>query len=138
MFTRWRRPPTLLQHLQLQSKDCILTRFMTLIATFILATSVLFRPPLDYRVPVSIIVSVAAVMLAVQSLRIGKIAYAVLFVSIVGIFTPFRSHQFSPVLTSILDLLTLSLLGASSTMIRKSRRPVVSSVAPSISGPYGA
>jgi len=103
---------------------------MTLIATFVLGTSVLFRSSPDYRMPVCVIVSMAAVMVAVRSLFNGKIAYAMLFLSILGIFTPFRSSQFSPVLNSILDLLTLALLAASPMMIRKSTPPVVTSTTP--------
>jgi hypothetical protein len=111
---------------------------MTLIATFVLATSVLFSSSPEYRMPVCVIVSMAAVLLAVRSLFTGKIAYAVLFLSIVGIFTPLRSGQFSPVVASILDLLTLSLLAASPMMIRRSRRPVVTGPTPEKLGSRGA
>jgi len=103
---------------------------MTLMATFVLATSVLFRSSPNYRMPVCVIVSMAGIMLAVRSLLTGKVAYAVVFLAILGIFTPFRSRQFSPVPASILDLLTLALLAASPMMIRKSTTPVVASATP--------
>jgi NADH:ubiquinone oxidoreductase subunit 6 (subunit J) len=77
--------------------------------------------------PVCVIVSMAAVLLAVRSLFTGKIVYALLFLAILGIFTPFRSSQFAPVLVSILDLATLTLFAVSPMMLRKSRTPVFTS-----------
>jgi Ca2+/Na+ antiporter len=103
---------------------------MTLVATAALAASGLFRSSPDYRMPVCIIVSMAAVMLAVRSFFTGKIVYALLFLAILGIFTPFRSSQFSPVLVSILDLATLALFAVSPMILRKSRTPVVTSAPP--------
>ena len=99
---------------------------MTLIATAALAAAVLFRFSAGNRMPVSIIVSIAAIMLAVRSLFRGKIFWALLFLGVLGVFTPFRSGQFSHVLVSVLDLATLALFAGSPRIFRKSRIPVVS------------
>jgi uncharacterized protein DUF6804 len=98
-----------------------LTRFITLIATATLAAGVLFRFSSDHRRVLSFIVSMAAVMLAVRSLSAGKILCALLFLSVLGIFTPFRSSQLSHALISVLDLATLALFAVSPMMLRRSR-----------------
>lgn len=103
---------------------------MTLIATAALSTAVLFRSLPDNRMLVCIIVSIAAVMLAVRSLFTGKIVWALLFPLVLGVFTPFRSSQFSYVLSSIIDLATLALFAASPTMLRKWAMPTVSNQPP--------
>jgi len=97
-----------------------LTRLVTLIATVILAAAVCFGLPSDYRLSVSIIVSAAALLLVVQSLSTGRIMGALIFLGIVGVFTPLRSSQFSDTFTSILDLVTLALFAASPVLLRKS------------------
>jgi hypothetical protein len=101
-----------------------LTRLITFIATTILAASELFRFPPDYRLPVCVIGSVAAVALVIGSLSTGKVVWALLFLGALGIFTPFRTGQLSHVLVSILDLATLALFASSSIMFRKSATPV--------------
>ena len=106
-------------------KTCFLTRLMTLLATAALAATVLFHWTHDYRVSLSVIVSLAALTLVVRSLSTGKLVWALIFLGVLGIFTPFRSGQFSSVLVSILDLATLALFSASPMMLRESRAPAV-------------
>jgi hypothetical protein len=106
-----------------------LTRLITLLATAALAAAVLFRFSHDYRISVCVIVSLAALTLAVRSLSTGKLLSALLFLGVLGVFTPFRSSQFSNVFVSILDLATLALFAASPMMLRVSRTPAVT-VAP--------
>jgi len=77
------------------SKTCILTRVISLFATVALAASVLFRYSLDYRTPVCIVVSVATITLAVRSILTGKLLWALLFASVLGLFTPFHPTQVS-------------------------------------------
>jgi hypothetical protein len=126
-FTPW----TALLHgqQQLQSKACILTRtltrLMTLIATVTLAAAILFRSPSDFRMEVCLIVSVAATTLAVRSLLTGKLVWTLLFLGVLGVFTPFHRTQFSPLLISILDMATLALLAASPIFLGKSASPLL-------------
>lgn len=95
-------------------------RLITWIATATLATAVLFRSSADYRMPVCIIVSVATTVLAVRSLLVGKLVWALLFLGVLGIFTPFQRGQFSQEFVSIFDLATLALFAASPLLLRKS------------------
>jgi uncharacterized protein DUF6804 len=92
---------------------------MALFATIALAASVLFRSSADYRMLISIVVSVAALLLVVRSLSKGKVVWSVLFLVALGVFTPFRISHFSPELISIFDLATLALFAASPMMLRK-------------------
>jgi hypothetical protein len=102
-----------------------LTRLITFIATVTLAAAVLFRFSFDSRTAVCIIVSAATTVLAVRSLLSGKLVWALLFLSVLGIFTPFQRGQFSHVHISILDMATLALFAASPMILRKSTRPLV-------------
>jgi hypothetical protein len=97
---------------------------MTLLATAALAAAVLFRWSHDYRLSLSVIVCLAALTLVVRSLSTGKLVLALIFL---GIFTPFRSGQFSTAVVSVLDLATLALFAASPMMLRQSRVPAISS-----------
>jgi hypothetical protein len=89
-------------------------------ATVTLAVAVLFRSPSDFRMGLCIIVSVAAVTLAVRSLLTGKLVWALLFLGVLGAFTPFHLTQFSHLIISILDMATLALLAASPMLLGKS------------------
>ena len=100
-------------------------RLITLIATVTLAAAVLFRSPSDFRMALCIVVSVAATMLAARSLLAGKLAWALLFLGVLGVFAPFHRTQFSHFLISILDMATLALLAASPIILRKSTRTFV-------------
>jgi hypothetical protein len=112
------------------TKWCVLIRLITWIATATLAAAVLFRSSTDYRMAVCIIVSVATTTLAVRSLLIGKLVWALLFLGVLGIFTPFQRGQFSHVLISIFDLATLALFAVSPMLLRKSFMPRVSTPPP--------
>jgi hypothetical protein len=102
-----------------------LTRLTTLIATATLASAVFFRFSSDFRVGVCIIVSVATLTLAVRSLLTGRFVWALLFASLLGLFTPFHPFQFSDVRTSILDMATLALFAASPIIFGKFACPLV-------------
>ena len=120
------RPATLLDdRLRLQSKARILMRLMTLIATVTLAAAILFRSPSDFRMGVCIMVSGAATALAVRSLFTGKLVWTLLFLGVLGVFTPFHRTQFSHLVVSILDMATLALLAASPIILGKSSSPLV-------------
>src|SRR5207302_10012065 len=97
----------------------------TLFATVVLAAAVLFRYSLDYRMPVYIIVSLAAATVAVRAVLTGKFVPALLFASVLGLFTPFHPTQFSYLRTSILDMATLALFAASPIIFAKSAGPLV-------------
>lgn len=99
-------------------KPPIVTRVITLLATTALAAAVLFRFSLDSRIPVCIVVCIAAILLAVRSFITGKILYGLLFLGILGVFTPFRSSHLSYALVSILDFATLALFAASPLMFK--------------------
>ncbi len=109
---------------QLWSKACILTRAITLFATVALAASVLFRYSLGYRMPLCTIVSLAAAAVSVRAVRNGKLVWALLFGSVLGLFTPFHPTQFSYMRTSILDMATLALFAASPIIFGKSAGPL--------------
>lgn len=97
---------------------------MTLVSMATLAIAVLWRSSPDYRVPVGVIVSVVAIMLAVRALSTRKFIWGLLFLGVLGVFTPFRTNQFSHALVSTLDMATLALFALSPIMLRKSRTPV--------------
>jgi hypothetical protein len=50
--------------------------------------------------------------------------WGVVFLGLLGVFTPFRSSQFSGALVCTLDMLTLALFAASPIMFRKSANRV--------------
>ncbi len=98
---------------------------MTLIAMATLAAAVLFRSPSDFRMGVCIIVSVAAIALIVRGLFTGQFLWALLFLGVLGVFTPFHPTEFSHLVISILDMATLALLAGSSIILGKSAHPFV-------------
>ena len=93
---------------------------MALLATLTLALAVLFRSPSDYRILVCIIVSAATISLAVRSLFIGKPVWALLFLAILGLFTPFQVSRLSYAFRSIVDMASLALFAASPFILSKS------------------
>jgi hypothetical protein len=92
--------------------------------TVALAASVLFRYSMDYRTPVCIVVSLAAVAFSVRAFLTGKFVSGILFASVLGLFTPFHPTQFTYLRTSILDMATLALFAASPIIFRKSAGPL--------------
>lgn len=85
-----------------------------------LAMAVLWRSSPDYRMPVCLVVSAGSIFLAVRSFSRGKFILGLLFLGTLGVFTPFRSGQFSHALVPILDMATLALFAASPFLITKS------------------
>jgi len=73
--------------------------------------------------PLSIIVSLAAATFSVRAVVTGKLVRALLFASVLGLFTPFHPTQVSNVRTSILDMATLALFAAAPIIFRKSAGP---------------
>src|SRR5580700_6284347 len=108
-----------------RSEACILTRLLTLIATITLAAAVLFRSPSDFRMAVCIVVSVAAAMVVIRCLFTGKLLWTLLFLGVLGIFTPFHRTQFSHFVVSMLDMATLALMAASPIILGKFTNPFV-------------
>jgi hypothetical protein len=100
---------------------------MTLIAMATLALAVLWRSSPDYRIAILVIVSVAAVMLAIRALSARKPIWGLVYLGVLGVFTPFRSSHFSHALVSTIDMATLALFAVSPIVLKKSRTPVVSS-----------
>lgn len=98
----------------------IMTYVMTLIATFTLAAAILYRSPSDFRMELSIIVSVAAAAIGVRSFLTGKFVWTLLFLGVLGVFTPFHRAELSHLLVSILDMATLALLAASPIILGRS------------------
>jgi hypothetical protein len=97
-----------------------LTRIIALLATVTLALAVWFRSPSDYRMTVCIIVSVAALTVVLRCLFTQRIVWALPFLGILGIFTPFQISRFSHQLISIVDIASLALFAASPMILRES------------------
>ena len=69
---------------------------------------------------VGVVVSVGAIVLAVSAFSAHKVIWGLVFLGLLGVFTPFRSSQFSSALVATFDMLTLALFAASPIMFRKS------------------
>jgi hypothetical protein len=102
---------------------CVLTRLTTFIAIATLAVAVLFYSSTDQWMPICVVVSVASIVLVLRSLFTGKVVIAMLFLGVLGLFTPFRNSPFSHVVVSIFHLATLALFAVSPIMLRKSVAP---------------
>ena len=70
---------------------------------------------------ICILVSLGGITLAIRALSAGKLASGLVFVGVLGVFTPFRSAQFSHALVSTLDMATLALFAISPFLLRKPR-----------------
>ena len=103
-------------------KTCNLRKFITLFTVVTLAAAVLWRSSPDYRMVVEVVVSVGAIVLAVSALAAHKVIWGLVFLGLLGVFTPFRSSQFSSALVATFDMLTLALFAASPIMFRKPLR----------------
>jgi len=108
----------------------MLTRFTALLATITLAVAVLLRSPLEYRVIVCIVVSMATITLSIRSLLSGRPAWAILFLAVVGLFTPFQINRFPHSFVSVIDMATLALFACSPLILK---RP-----APAVTPPQGS
>jgi hypothetical protein len=79
---------------------------------------------MDYRTPVCIIVSLAAVTFSVRAILTREFVSALLFAGVLALFTPFHLTQLSYLCISILKMATLALFAASPIIIRKSAGPL--------------
>jgi hypothetical protein len=93
-----------------------------------LAGAVLWESSPDYRMVVAVIVSGAAIMLAVQAFSSRKFIWGLVFLGVLGIFTPFQRGRFPGVLVAVLDIATLALFAVSPIVLRKSFTPAASSI----------
>ncbi len=93
---------------------------MALLATLTLALAVLFRSPADYRLTVCIIVSLAAILFVAHCLMTARFLWALPFLALLGIFTPFHVSRFSHGFISILDMATMALFAATPMILRRS------------------
>ena len=105
----------------------MLTRVMTLAAIAVLAVPVLSHSSPDIRMTTSIVVSVSAVILALRAFSLNRFLWGLVFLAVLGAFTPFRPAVFSPALVLTLDLVALVLFAISPMILRKSKTPVISS-----------
>jgi hypothetical protein len=97
----------------------MLTRVMALLATLTLALAVLFRSPSDYRMAVCIVASGAACALVIRCILTGRLGWALPFLGILGIFTPFHLGRFSHGFVSVVDMASLALFAASPLILGK-------------------
>jgi hypothetical protein len=93
---------------------------MTFISMATLVAAVLWRSSSDYRMTICVVVSVAAILLAIRSFSAGKIVWGLLFLGVLGVFTPFRSSTLPYSLASIFDMATLALFALSPLAFRSS------------------
>jgi hypothetical protein len=100
---------------------------MTLVSMATLAVAVLWRSSPDHRMAVCVVVSAGAMVLAVRTLFAGKFMWGLVFLAVLGVFTPLRSSQFTPALAAIFDLITLALFAVSPIVLKRSRTPLISS-----------
>lgn len=94
---------------------------MTLVSMATLSVAVLWRASPDHRMAVGVVVSAGAAVLALRTFFAGKLLWGLVFLGVLGVFTPLRSSQFTPALASILDLITLALFAISPIVLRQSR-----------------
>ncbi len=97
-----------------------MTRAVALLATLTLALAVLFRSPADYRLTVCIIVSLAAILFTAHCLMTARFLWALLFLALLGIFTPFHVSRFSHGFISIFDMASMALFAATPMILRRS------------------
>ena len=97
-----------------------LSRFIAFLATLTLAVSVLLRSPGEYRTLVCIVVTLAAIGLGLVMIFRGKPAWAIPFLGVLCIFTPFQIGQFSHLFVSILDMACLALFALWPMILRHS------------------
>lgn len=100
-------------------KACILTSFMTRVSMAMLAAAVLWHSSPDYRLSLCVMVSLGAILLTVQALSSHKLMWGLVFLAVLGVFTPFRSSQFSHTLAATFDMATLALFAISPIVLRK-------------------
>ena len=87
-----------------------------------LAAAVLFGSTASHRLTIGVVVSLGAILLAVQSFTGGKVAWGLLCLGALGAFTPFHNVPMSHVLISTLDMATLAIFAFSPVALKKSHR----------------
>lgn len=105
----------------------MLTRLMTWAAIAALVLAVLSRSRSDYHMAISIVVSLGALTLAVRAFSGVQFLWGLVFLGLLGVFTPFASAELPPALALIFDLVALALFAVSPVILRKSRTPAISS-----------
>jgi hypothetical protein len=109
------------------SKVCGLTRAVALFATLTLALAVLFRFPADYRLTVCIIISLAAILFVAHCLMTGRFLWALPFLALLGIFTPFHVSRLSAGFISVFDMASMALFAATPMILRRSTMTIAPS-----------
>ena len=104
----------------------MMTRVMTFAGIVALAVPIVSHSSADSRMVISIVVSLGALVLAVRAFVVSRFVWGLVFLGVLGVFTPFRSADFSPALVLTLDLVTLALFAISPVILKKSKTPVIS------------
>ena len=97
-----------------------MTRAVALFATLTLALAVLFRSPVEYRMTVCIIVSLAAITFVARCLLTGQFLWAMPFLAILAMFTPFHVSRLSHGFISIFDMASMVMFAVSPLILRRS------------------
>jgi hypothetical protein len=103
---------------------------VSLAAIATLAITVLWRSSADHRMLVCVIVSAAAIMLAVQSLFARKLLWGLAFLGVLGLFTPFRTGHLSPIFVTLLDMAALVLFAISPMVLKRTETAIIPTGAP--------
>ncbi len=104
----------------------MLTRVMTWAGIAALVLAVLSRSRSDYHMAISIVVSLGALALAVRAFSVVRLLWGLVFLGLLGVFTPFASAELPPSVALTFDLAALALFAISPVILRKSRTPAVS------------
>jgi Family of unknown function (DUF6804) len=104
----------------------MMTRLMTIAAIMALAVPIVSHSPASSGMVISIVVSLGALVLAVRAFSVNRFVWGLVFLGVLGLFTPFRSAEFSPALVLTLDLVTIALFAISPVVLKKSKTSVVS------------
>jgi len=104
----------------------MLTRVMALAAIVVLVVPIVSHSSTDSRITASIVVSVSALVLAFRAFALNRFLWGLVFLGVLGAFTPFRPEVFSPALVLTLNLVALALFAVSPVILKKSKTPVVS------------
>jgi len=76
--------------------------------------------------PVCVLVSIGAIVLAIRALSAGRFIWGLVFLGVLGAFTPFCNNHFSNIFVSIFDLAALALFAGSPFILAKARTSVIS------------
>ncbi len=104
----------------------MITRPMTFASILALAVPLLSHSSPDSRMVISIVVSVGVLMLAIRAFSLARFVWGLVFLALLGVYTPFRSAEFSPRLYLIFDLVTLALFAVSPLILKRAKIPAIS------------